>query len=162
MFWRGKLCFYKLVKVVCQAYCTETDSNVNRSDLHLSSTELVSFLFHRLIFSHTVIIICDNQNDQLCTVTNIGTIIVVSVIERQVYEVVKKEKNGKTNNYQRRENVLIFDSNVVTESVSVPQWKHEIKLTHQSWFEFVFELSELFSFRKHQQGTNSKNETWRQ
>lgn len=53
--------------------------------------------------------------------TNVGTIIVVSVIERQVYEVVQKEKNGKTNNYQRRENVLIFDSNVVTEGVSVPQ-----------------------------------------
>ena len=91
--------------------------------------------------------------------TNICSVVVIRLSKRQVDEVVQQEKNAESHNDQRRHQVLILNSDVVTESVPVPQREHKVKLTHEIGLEFVFELAELFGLSKHQQSTSSEDQT---
>ena len=95
----------------------------------MRSTEQVSLFLDWRARIHARIVVSDEQNHELTDVTYVCSIIMQSISERQVRQVVADKQKAESNYDQRGQRVLRLNRSIVAQGKPISQRNDKVRLT---------------------------------
>lgn len=141
-----KSLFYKQVYLISQTYCRDYHAYYDHRQLQLCWSVNSRLCFQGIVESHASVVVGRQQNNKLSHVTQVGSVVLVEVGERQVHDVVHDICEGEGQDDESAKCVLDAGRHVEAQCHAIDDRERNVELVDTVLFELLLELAEVLLF----------------